>query len=86
MKFEWKSKSIVCLFFWADFTIFPSVFIVDFEQVISCWEAKGGETKQVRSIKIFFDIFIETMFAFLLHLLVENFKPENYCFERNNKI
>ena len=23
------------------------------------------------------------MFAFLLHLLIENFKPESYCFERN---
>ena len=28
----------------------------------------GGETKQVRS-KIYFDIFIETMFAVLLQLL-----------------
>ena len=26
------------------------------------------------------------MFAFLLHLLIENFKPESYCFKRNNRI
>ena len=31
----------------------------------------------MRSIKFSFDIFIEIMFAFLLHLLIENFKPES---------
>ena len=40
----------------------------------------------MRSTKINFDIFIEIMFTFLLHLLIENFKPESYCFERNNGI
>ena len=30
-------------------------------------EAKGGETKQVGSTKISFDIFNETVFAFLLN-------------------
>ena len=64
----------------------PSAFIVDFEQVSASWEAKGRERKQVRSTKISLDIFLETMFAFLLHLLIENFKPERYCFERNNSI
>ena len=64
----------------------PSVFIVDFEQISAGWQAKGGEKKEVRSTKISLDIFIETMFAFLLHLLNENFKPERYCFERNNSI
>ena len=54
----------------------PSVFIVDFEQISAGWQAKGGEKKEVRSTKISLDIFIETMFAFLLHLLNENFKPE----------
>ena len=44
------------------------------------------ETKQVISTKISFDIFIETMLAFLLHLLIEKVKPESYCFERNNRI
>ena len=47
------------------------------------------KTKQVRSTKFSFYIFIETMFDFLLHLLhllIENFKPESYCFERNNRI
>ena len=34
----------------------------------------------------FFYIFMEIMFAFLLHLLIENFKPESYCLERNNRI
>ena len=66
--------------------IVPSVFIVDFDKLSAGWEAKGGETKQVRSTKISFDIFIETVFTFLLHLLIENFKPEGYCFERNNRI
>ena len=64
----------------------PIVFIVEFELVSAGREAKGGETKQVRSTKIPFDIFIETVFAFLLHLLIENVKPESYCFERNNGI
>ena len=79
---------ISCLFcrILSDFTTCPSVFIVDFEQVNAGWEAKGGETKQVRSTKISFDIFNETMFAFLLHLLIENFKPESYCFKRKNRI
>ena len=27
------------------------------------------------------NFFVEIMFAFLLHLLIENFKPEDYCFE-----
>ena len=62
------------------------VFIVRANQVRASWEAKGGETNQVRSTKIYFDIFIETMFAFLHHLLIENFKPESYCFERNSRI
>ena len=39
------------------------------------------ETKQVRSPKIYFDIFIEIMFGFLLHLLIENFKQDSYGFE-----
>ena len=34
--------------------------------------------------KICFDVFIEKL-GFLLHLLIENFKPESYCFERNNR-
>ena len=61
-------------------------FIVDFEQVSGDWEANGVKTKQVRSIKNYFDIFIETMFAFLFHFITENYKPQSYCFERNNKI
>ena len=40
----------------------------------------------MRSTKISFDIFIEIMFAFLLHLLIKKFKTESYCFERNNRI
>ena len=71
---------------WTNFTRCPSVFIIDFEQVNAGWETRGGETKQERSTKISFDIFIETMFAFFLHLLIENFKPKSYCFERNNRI
>ena len=51
--------------------------MVDFEHVSASWQAKGRETKQVKSTNISFDIFMETMFAFLLHLLIENFKPEN---------
>ena len=47
---------------------------------------KTSETKQVRSTKFSFDIFIEIVFAFLLHLLIGNFKPESYCSERNNWI
>ena len=35
----------------------------------------------MRSTKISFDILAEIMFAFLLHLFIENFKPEIYCFE-----
>ena len=35
----------------------------------------------MRSTKISFDIFIEIIFAFLVHLLIENFKEETYCFE-----
>ena len=35
------------------------------------------ETKQLRSAKSSFDIFIETMFAVLLHLVIENFKQES---------
>ena len=34
----------------------------------------------MRSTKISFDIFIEIIFAFLVHLLIENFKQET-CFE-----
>ena len=30
--------------------------------------------------------FVEIMFAFFFHLLIENFKPESYRFERNNRI
>ena len=40
-----------------DFTNCPSVFIVDFEQISAGWEAKDGETKRVRSTKIYFNIF-----------------------------
>ena len=29
----------------------------------------------------FLYFFVEIMFAFLLHLLIENFKPEDYCFQ-----
>ena len=31
--------------------------------------------------KFLFIFFIAIMFAFLLHLLIESFKPEGYCFE-----
>ena len=31
-------------------------------------------------------MFIEIMFDFLLHLLIKNFQPKSYCFERNNSI
>ena len=41
---------------------------------------------QVRSTKIFFDIFIEIVFTFLPHSLLENFKQESYGFERNIEI
>ena len=78
-------KNIYCLL-WTDFTTCPTVFIVDFEQVSGDWEANGVKTKQVRSIKNYFDIFIETMFAFLFHFITENYKSQSYCFERNNKI
>ena len=44
------------------------------------------ETKQMRSTKNYFNIFIEIMLAFLLYLLLEHFKPESYCFEGNNRI
>ena len=37
------------------------------------------KTKQVRSTKFSFDIFVEIMFVLLLHLLIENFKPEICC-------
>ena len=40
-----------------DFTNCPSVFIVDFEEISAVWEAKDGETKRVRSTKIYFNIF-----------------------------
>ena len=76
---------IYCLL-WTDFTTCPTVFIVDFGQVSAAWEAKGGKTKQVRSTKKFFDTFNETVLAFLLHLFIENFESESYCFERNNRI
>ena len=76
---------INCLL-WTDFTTCTSVFIVEFGQVSADWEAKGGETKQVRSTKIYFNIFNETVFVFLFHLLIENFKSERCCFERNNWI
>ena len=79
------SQESTCV--WVSFFFFESrVFIVRANQVRASWEAKGGETNQVRSTKIYFDIFIETMFAFLHHLLIENFKPESYCFERNSRI
>ena len=45
---------------WKDFTTCPIVFADDFEQVN----------------KISLDIFIGTMLAYLLHLLIENFTPE----------
>ena len=51
-----------------------------------CFKITLLETKQVRSIKTSFDIFIQIRFAFLLHLRIENFKPESYFFERNNRI
>ena len=37
-----------------DFTTCSIVFVVDFEQVSAGWEAKVGETKQVKSTKISF--------------------------------
>ena len=76
----------ICCLLWKDFRTCPSVFIVEFGQINADWEAKGGETKQVRSAKISFDILNETVFAFLLHLLIQNLKSKNYCFERNNRI
>ena len=54
---------INCLL-WTDFTTCTSVFIVEFGQVSAGWEAKGGETKQVKSTKIYFNIFNETVFLF----------------------
>ena len=76
---------------------FYNVFIVDFEQVsaaVKCGinyriylnASKSLYWKQVRSTKFSFDIFLEIMFVFLLYLLIENFKPKSYCFERNNWI
>ena len=38
---------------------------------------KASEIKK----KLFLYFFVEVMFAFLLHLLIENFKPEDCCFE-----
>ena len=82
--FKFFTGKYLCL---SLFFFFESrVFIVRANQVRASWEAKGGETNQVRSTKIYFDIFIETMFAFLHHLLIENFKPERYCFEINSRI
>ena len=54
--------------------------------MLKCFKITLLETKQVRSTKFSFDIFIEVMFAFLLHFLIDNFKPEIYCFEGNNRI
>ena len=39
----------------------------------------GKKASEIK--KILFIFFVEIMFAFLLHLLIENFKPEDYCFE-----
>ena len=80
------NKNENLLFTLTDFTTCPSVFIVEFGQMSAGWEAKTRETKQVRLTQISFDIFNETVLAFLLHLLIENFKSESYCFERNNRI
>ena len=40
----------------------------------------GNKASEIN--KNLFCIFIEIMFAFLLHLLIEKFKPESYCFEK----
>ena len=40
----------------------------------------GNKASEINK-NLFLYFFIEIMFAFLLHLLIENFKPENYCFE-----
>ena len=77
----WIKIKIYCLL-WTDFTKCPIVFIVDFEQVSAGLESKGGKTKQVRSTKIYFDIFIETMFAFLLHLPYWKFHTEKLLFRK----
>ena len=56
---------------WTDFTTCTSVFIVEFGQVSAGWEAKSGETKQVRSAKIYFNIFNETVFVFCFICLLK---------------
>ena len=53
-------KIKICCLLWKDFTTCLIVFADDFEQVN----------------KISLDIFIETMLAYLLNLLIENFTPE----------
>ena len=40
----------------------------------------GNKPSEINK-NFFLYFFVEAMFAFLLHLLIENFKPEDYCFE-----
>ena len=81
----WIKIKIYCLF-WADFTTCPNVFIVDFEQVFAAGKLRVGK-KGSEINKNFFRYFLwKLCLLFLLHLLVENFKPERYCFERSNSI
>ena len=40
----------------------------------------GNKASEIKK-NFFLYFFVEIMFAFLLHLLIENFKPEDYCFE-----
>ena len=48
---------------------------------------QGTSLNDLKSSRNYSDIFIAIMwFALLLHLLIENFKSESYCFERNNRM
>ena len=101
-KLKWsikKKNKIYCLL-WTDCATCSSVFIVDFEQVSASWEAKCGvdcriylnaskplwkqsKWDQQNFLLIFL---LKFVFAFLLHLLIGNFKPESHCSGRNNWI
>ena len=39
----------------------------------------GNKASEINK-NFFLYFFVEIMFAFLLHLLIEKFKPEDYCF------
>ena len=48
---------------------------------------QGTSLNDLKSSRNYSDIFIAIMwFALLLHLLIEHFKSESYCFERNNRM